>query len=40
LRSEGFTVLRFDNSQVLNGSDHVFTAIEKHVTAFLKKKFA
>lgn len=40
LQSQGFTVLRFDNDQVLGGPDHVFTAVEKHITPFLKKEFA
>lgn len=40
LGGQGFTVLRFDNDQVLDGPDYVFTTIEKHVTPFLKKVFA
>ncbi|CDZ69425.1 Hypothetical protein NGAL_HAMBI2610_10240 [Neorhizobium galegae bv. orientalis] len=40
LRDHGFAVLRFDNDQVLDGPDYVFTTIEKHVTPFLKKELA
>ncbi|CDZ40562.1 DUF559 domain-containing protein [Neorhizobium galegae] len=40
LKGQGFTVMRFDNDQVLNGPDYVFTTIEKHVTPFLKKELA
>ncbi|CDZ63203.1 Hypothetical protein NGAL_HAMBI2605_23390 [Neorhizobium galegae bv. orientalis] len=40
LRDQGFAVLRFDNDQVLDGPDYVFTTIEKHVTPFLKKELA
>ena len=36
LRNEGFTVLRFDNDQVLDGPDHVFVTIEQHISRFLK----
>ncbi len=40
LKSQGFTVLRFDNDQVLDGPDYVFTTLEKHVTPFLTKELA
>ncbi|MBW6421346.1 DUF559 domain-containing protein [Rhizobium sp. XQZ8] len=40
LKSQGFTILRFDNDQVLDGPDYVFTSIEQHVTPFLKKELA
>jgi very-short-patch-repair endonuclease len=40
LKGQGFTVVRFDNDQVLDGPDYVFTTIEKHVTPFLKKELA
>jgi very-short-patch-repair endonuclease len=33
----GFTVLRFDNAQVLDGPDYVFLTVEKHARPFLKK---
>lgn len=31
LRAQGFTVLRFDNSDVIDAPDHVFTEIERHL---------
>ncbi len=37
MQSQGFTVLRFDNDQVLDGPDFVFLTIEKHIRPFLKK---
>jgi very-short-patch-repair endonuclease len=40
LKGQGFTVMRFDNDQVLDGPDYVFMTIEKHVTPFLKKELA
>ena len=40
LKDQGFTVLRFDNDQVLDGPDHVFTTIETRVTPFLKRELA
>ncbi|MGV3550293.1 endonuclease domain-containing protein [Rhizobium sp.] len=36
LMVQGFTILRFDNGQVLEGSDHVFMEIERHVRHLLK----
>ncbi|MDO9414999.1 endonuclease domain-containing protein [Pararhizobium sp.] len=36
LKSQGFTVLSFDNDQVLDGPDYVFITIESHLAAFLK----
>lgn len=35
LKDQGFRVLRFDNSQVLDGPDFVFLEIERHVMSFL-----
>jgi very-short-patch-repair endonuclease len=35
MRNNGFTVLRFDNSQVLDGPDHAFATIEDHASPFL-----
>ena len=40
LRGQGFTVMRFDNDQVLDGPDYVFTTIEKHLNPFLNKELA
>jgi very-short-patch-repair endonuclease len=40
LKNQGFTVLRFDNYQVLDGPDYVFTTVERHVAPFLKKELA
>ena len=37
LKNQGFTVLRFDNTQVLEGPDYVFLTIESHIVPFLKK---
>ena len=36
LAAQGFTVLRFDNGQVIEGPDHVFIEIERHVRHLLK----
>ena len=36
LRSQGFTILRFDNAQVLDGPDHVLITLEDHMKSFLK----
>ena len=36
LKAQGFTVLRFDNLQVIEGPDYVFTEIERHVRHLLK----
>ncbi|APG85439.1 DNA methylase [Sinorhizobium americanum CCGM7] len=38
LGGQGFTVLRFDNSQVLEGPNYVFLTIREHVASFLKKE--
>ncbi len=35
LQRQGFTVLRFDNAQVIEGPDYVFTEIERHVRHLL-----
>lgn len=35
LKSQGFSVLQFDNDQVLDGADYVFLAIEGHIRPFL-----
>ena len=36
LTREGFTILRFDNGQVIEGADFVFMEIERHVGHLLK----
>jgi len=36
LRSNGFTVLRFENEQVLRGAYPVFAAVRAHAARFLK----
>lgn len=36
LRNQGFTVLRFDNAQVIDGPDHVFIEIQKYAAAYLR----
>lgn len=36
LRSNGFTVLRFENEQVLRGPDPVFAAVCAHAAPFLR----
>ena len=38
LQSEGFEILRFDNTQTINNSEYVFLEILKRVEPFLKKK--
>jgi len=40
LKSHGFTVLRFDNDQVLDGPDHVVLTIESRIAAHLTKVHA
>jgi very-short-patch-repair endonuclease len=40
LKSQGFTVLRFDNDQVLDGPDHVVLTIEGRIAAHLTKEHA
>jgi very-short-patch-repair endonuclease len=40
LRNQGFTVLRFDNAQVIDGPDYVFLEIQRHAAAFLKERAA
>jgi very-short-patch-repair endonuclease len=40
LKNEGFTVLRFDNAQVLDGPDYVFIEIQKHAAPFLEEQAA
>jgi very-short-patch-repair endonuclease len=37
MKAHGYTVLRFDNAQVLDGPDHVFLTIEGVLRPFLKK---
>ena len=37
LKAQGFTVLRFDNDQVLDGPDHVVLTIESRIAAHLTK---
>lgn len=36
LRNQGFTVLRFDNAQVIDGPDYVFIEIQKYAAAYLR----
>lgn len=36
LTGQGFTVLRFENEQVLSGPDFVFVTIQTHAAPFLK----
>jgi very-short-patch-repair endonuclease len=36
LGAQGFTVLRFDNAQILDGPDHVFVTIRQHIAPFLR----
>ncbi|AYD01931.1 endonuclease domain-containing protein [Neorhizobium sp. NCHU2750] len=38
MHSEGFTILRFDNRQVLDGPDYVAIEIENHLAAFLNRE--
>ena len=36
LTAQGFTVLRFDNGQVIEGPHYVFTEVERHVRHLLR----
>ncbi|WP_426238738.1 endonuclease domain-containing protein [Pararhizobium sp. DWP1-1-3] len=36
LQTQGFTVLRFDNAQVVDGPDYVFLTIERAISPFLQ----
>ncbi|MBW9056616.1 endonuclease domain-containing protein [Rhizobium mesosinicum] len=36
LKNQGFTVLRFDNAQVLDGPDYVFIEIQKQAAQYLR----
>jgi len=36
LRAQGFTVIRFDNDQVIDNPDYVFLEIEKRISHVLK----
>ena len=36
LTAQGFTVLRFDNGQVIEGPDYVYVEIERHIRHLLK----
>ena len=38
LQAQGFTVLRFDNAQVVDGPDYVFVTIQTHAAPFLTTK--
>ncbi|HXV29038.1 MAG TPA: DUF559 domain-containing protein [Sinorhizobium sp.] len=38
MKAQGFTVLRFDNSQVLDGPNYVFLTIREHIAPFIKEK--
>jgi very-short-patch-repair endonuclease len=35
-KRHGFTILRFDNDQVIDGPDHVFIEIERHIAHLLR----
>lgn len=37
LKEQGFTVLRFDNSQVLDGPDYVFLTVQEQIKPFIEK---
>jgi very-short-patch-repair endonuclease len=37
MKGQGFTVMRFDNHQVIDGPDYVFTTIEAHIMPFLER---
>lgn len=39
LRTEGFTLLRFDNAQVIEGPDHVFEEIKQRLASSLGETF-
>jgi very-short-patch-repair endonuclease len=36
LTAQGFTVLRFDNGQIIEGPDHVFIEIEQRIRHLLR----
>lgn len=36
LRAQGFSVLRFDNAQVIDGPNYVFLTIEQAISSFLE----
>lgn len=38
LDSQGFTVLRFDNLQILDGPDHVFLTIERAISTHFARE--
>ncbi len=38
LQAQGFTVLRFDNAQVIDGPDYVFLTIEQAISKFLERE--
>jgi very-short-patch-repair endonuclease len=40
MKEQGFTILRFDNAQVVDGPDYVFIEIQKHAAPFLKEQAA
>lgn len=40
MKSQGFTVLRFDNLQVLDGPNHVFLTVERAIAAHLMPEAA
>ncbi len=37
MKRQGFTVLRFDNHQIIDGPDYVFLTIKQHLTPLLAK---
>jgi very-short-patch-repair endonuclease len=37
MKGHGFTVMRFDNHQVIDGPDYVFTTIEAQIAPFLER---
>jgi very-short-patch-repair endonuclease len=36
MKTEGFTVLRFDDGQVVDGPDYIFVTIQAHAMPFLR----
>jgi very-short-patch-repair endonuclease len=40
MKNQGFTVMRFDNDQVIDGPDHVFITIENQIAPVLKRELA
>ena len=40
MKTHGFTVLRFDNLQVIDAPDYVFSTLQSHLPPSLKKELA